>query len=164
LALQPEAERVLPEEELARAVGQRVEAGGQAVVVDRVRAVEADVGADGGVPPVPLPVVERPPGGPAVVRLPGQVGALEEQVGRAGGWSGSRTPRSPGGACRARRAPPPRRAGSGRAASRSCPPARSRGGSGRSRAPPVERRRGPARAGPARRRAGRAAVDAARSW
>src|SRR5262249_7376261 len=34
-----------------------------------------------GVPSVAAKVIERPPGGPAVVRLPGEVGALKDEVG-----------------------------------------------------------------------------------
>ena len=81
--LEPEGQRKLPEQELAGAVAERRQRRRQHVVVERVRPVEADLRARRRAPALLLPVVERPPRGPAVVGLPGEVGHLEHQVGLA---------------------------------------------------------------------------------
>src|SRR5439155_17493407 len=80
LLLHPEGDRELPEEELARAGGERRI---QDLAVLAVGAVVADADAGAPVPDLLAIVVEGELARPAVVSLPGVGAALEEEVGAA---------------------------------------------------------------------------------
>src|SRR5690606_13142323 len=53
--------------------------------IERIRTIETnfctDIGIPGRVPPIRFPVIQRTPGRPAVVRLPGEVRALKQEIG-----------------------------------------------------------------------------------
>ena len=78
--LHPEGERELPEQELARADRER---GVEDLAVLAVGPVEARLDVRAPVPLLLAVVVERELAGPAVVGVPGGVGALEQEVGPA---------------------------------------------------------------------------------
>jgi hypothetical protein len=78
--LQPERERKFPEQKFAGAVADRPVVDRQPIKRDAVRPVEAHVIADARVPPVALVIIQAAPRGPAIVRLPRHVRALEEKV------------------------------------------------------------------------------------
>src|SRR5437867_10711113 len=78
--LKPERKRKFPEKPLARAGGQRCV---ENLAVFSVRPVEADRYVVAPVPRVLTVVVKRVVVGPAIVSLPGVVGALVDEVGFA---------------------------------------------------------------------------------
>src|SRR6266545_4705539 len=78
--LQPVGERKFPEEPLAGTGGKRCV---QDLAVSTVRSIEADLNVRSPIPLICAVVVKRELARPAIVRLPGGVGTLENEVGRA---------------------------------------------------------------------------------